>query len=341
MTNKTINESVLIRELVEVPNLWVFEDVLNIPLKFTVDSIEILITIPSSLDTKWNNLSNPSKSGYTTFPDGTKINHHYAEAIELKAIWPEPLRLPVTARNVHPRQEEHFTKNQIHAVDYCLNKLRDIGNQALKDWVNMCRWVTGTAQHGDIERDFTMFLPDPSLRISETGHKFWGLKMAPNRVLHVHRSISLKEWIKIGSQLSEGVLAPIWYNYIFEAQNRLFRRDAKGAILIAAIACETLVRHCFSLDIKEMESGAVKEIIDNVNIRQIIERFKKIDSLSGLILEKHSIIKLHKLFDMRNDIIHSASLTNGKQDNVTNIIENARTFIDQVNRHINFTQRQK
>lgn len=327
MTGNKIREKVRIREIIEIPNLEIYENLFDVPIRFSRGNFEIQIRFPGGRGGGPGQLEIES-SGRTTTPDGVTTEHFFVSGVELIVDYSSKLELSAAAMNVFPRREEHFTKKEVKKLDTCLEELRVVGNRALTEWLEICRWTTGNSVIGDSPRDFYAYMPDPALRIVSSDHRFWCLAGAESRVIYVRPAVTLANWREIERRLAAGTMTPIWYTYIFEAQNKLRRRDFRGSVLVAAIACETLIRRCLQCEIGNNDSLAASELIDRINVRPILDRLRKFDSLEIPKKPVFSASDVHKLFDLRNDEMHQAALKVAGQNEIKDLIMNARKFID-------------
>lgn len=138
-------------------------------------------------------------------------------------------------------------------------------------------------------------------------------------------------WRSVGKTLISGEVSPIWFDYLFDAQHRVRIQDIEASIISCAIACETLIRAVFWSCVPSVSHEAFVEIVDNVNVRSIANKWIKLPMGEKLPDE------VHEIFNLRNKIMHDGQARSIKMEDLKNLLKHTEKFIrktDEKYRHL-------
>ena len=122
--------------------------------------------------------------------------------------------------------------------------------------------------------------------------------------------------------MAEGLEPPVYYDVMFDGEEHLRIGDLQRAVVDFAVACEAYLRISVRQRLPVGLSDEVQKYVDDANIRQVLGRFfpEALDVEQAKLLGKISSA-LHKLFDVRNTILHS-----GRMEALTP--KDCQTFLD-------------
>lgn len=246
--------------------------------------------------------------------------------VEVTVALTEQLTLPVQLLQMSPKRPEIAGEQLTKRLDALAIQYEARLATALNHWEAVVRWVTGSSALGrpnaSSGRGSALRLNFTSIVRASDQHRFW----TPTNVVALHKGteINAAAWGAIAAALAAGHEAPIWFRYLDEAHHRFMAWDVTGAVLSAAIACETLAREAFWLA-SGSPPKAARDLIDRVSIRAILERWHLLTSVPK---SQVRISEVSKLFNLRNRLMHAGG-TGADLDRqvVHNLLSAARQFI--------------
>ena len=125
-------------------------------------------------------------------------------------------------------------------------------------------------------------------------------------ILDGRGAVTINQWDEVGSALQSGIKPPIFVDLMFDAIEHMKLGDLHRATVDMAVACEcylrTLVTNSLPIGLKK----SLSEYVDDANIRIVLTKFIP-DVLSDQERQelKRLESRLHKLFDVRNEILHT------------------------------------
>ncbi len=197
----------------------------------------------------------------------------------------------------------------------------EVAASAWLHWMRVARWAINSPLIGvpDWSTNGHAQLQMPRLREKSTGVSVW----ASTGVINLQRPIEIdkKRWRHIEEVLAGGATPPVWFDYLVEAQQRLYNKDFSGCVLSSAIACETLARACYFYLLGTPKHTTAAEMVDRTAAQAIIGRWKK---LTGIEPGGN----VHKIFDTRNRLVHSGSADVIDDSIARETLKAASTFVD-------------
>lgn len=201
-------------------------------------------------------------------------------------------------------KSRHATKRQGKKLDQTADRYAELLAGAFELWKATLRWIVGHLSVGM-----------PSLaygRDAYGGHVAYihrkgdGQPVWAQSGLFVVRqipSINLAQWNLLQEVLSSNHAPPVWFDFISEAHQRHSAYDERGAVLSATIACETLIRSMFWLDVPNVQNDKVRDLIDRTAAQAILGRW---EDIAGECPDgEWDTGKIHKLFEVRNRLMHA------------------------------------
>lgn len=234
--------------------------------------------------------------------------------LEITVEVAEAISLPAELFEVSPKSPElagpELTKN----LDKLMIEYEARIASAILCWEQTTRWLSGSSSLGTGDliggREAAERLEFTAFQRTSDGRTFW----LPSHTFVVRRMATIDSflWDQIGSALSNGQSAPIWFRYLDEANHREYRRDLEGAILSGAIACETLAREVFWIKSGATQDAEARKLIDRLRASDILGKWSR---LTGLCNEITKVKSVKRVFELRNRIMHAGS--NGELDTET------------------------
>lgn len=188
-------------------------------------------------------------------------------------------------------------------IDKILLEADSIRSEAYARWIDIMRWKTfndriGRPAHKQGSRHATIIDRLSKNILYNGSYRFTAI------LLREKDGVTHSEWSAVQSTLQNGDPVPLWFIFYFQGKHRQRVGDFADATINFAIACEAMVRFVFQQDFlrySELSTGA-QELIDEINIRSIINKSKKLKFWP--ISLNNAMRDIHALFDARNKIVH-------------------------------------
>ena len=235
---------------------------------------------------------------------------------------------------------KHHAVREMHAasapeskeLNSIAEEYQEIAVKAWRHWRQTARWATNNFSLGASE--ISVGGKEEGLELHRlyhrpTGCDVWALPtmITVSLPCKIDRSV----WDHIQSTLSSGLTSPVWLQYLAEATIRCRELDYSGAILSCAIACETIARAVFEQTVGRPTNKAISALLDRTAAQAIIGKW---DKLTGL--ERDG--KIHKIFDLRNDLVHSGVHSLITKEDANSSLKTARRFVEDADEWL-FAQR--
>lgn len=119
-------------------------------------------------------------------------------------------------------------------------------------------------------------------------------------------TINEKVWDEVEDALRNGVEPPVYVGLLFDGIEHIDLGDLQRAVIDFAVSCESYLRTLISSAAPEGMAGSWKDFINEANIRPVMEKLVK-GILTDAERREFGSMKsrLHKLFNLRNEILHS------------------------------------
>lgn len=253
---------------------------------------------------------------------GVKGSEWYGvHEIELRYELPDKIE-------VHPTNDE---QNRLrYRMDYhALRELDDLLREAFDRWKKTFRAVTGSSIIASRDNKFEEISSrQGALRIRHKTDDATLYAAGGIIMLVGSAKITLDHWQEVQARLSQESDIPLWIEFLDEAERRFWAGDVNGAVLSAATACETVIRAVFWTHITAPLTPVVRREIDKVAVQGLLSRWHDIADMTKQEAEAAGKKSVHKLFDLRNDVIHQGYKQGSNRDTVALTLRGVRTFIE-------------
>ncbi len=196
-------------------------------------------------------------------------------------------------------QEHSFSKLNAFTEGY-----EHIAEQAFNLWLRTLRWKSDYGSIGrpivsQVRSGLAAELLDKNTRkpFFNAGHTI---------TIRTPIAVNQNVWNEVESALEERIEPPVYIGLLFDGVEHIKLGDLQRAIIDFAVSCESYLRTLILRAAPEDMADSWKKFIDEANIRPVTEKLVK-----GILTDvEHREFdkvrsKLHKLFDLRNQILHS------------------------------------
>ena len=239
----------------------------------------------------------------------------------------EEVEIPEEVLKVNLNAYEIIPKAEQAQLDTLGSNYGALAEQAFSFWIRMLRWKSNSSWIGR-----------PSIQGSASG---WGTYLfepvSQKRFWSHHHPLTLQRlavldhivWDEIEQTLQSGDEPPLSFDMMFDAIEYLRTGELQRAVVDMAVACEIFIRKLVMQGLPETLIHGLKTYIDEANIRTVITRFlREILSEDELKTLRGINSHLHKLFDSRNQILHSGTADNLTLEACNQYLAVTRSLID-------------
>ncbi len=216
------------------------------------------------------------------------------------------ISVPERALEVAPRRDELFTKPEKDHLDKLINEQSELAVDAFRYWLSILRWKAEAGHIGEPQvKASDHSTGGAALQDSASGRRFW---LQPHYIAaQGSKVITPSEWQLAERALTDTKFPPIWFDFVFQGEQRINNHDLTGAVLSLAIALEAIVRGLTTDHLsKQTVEPLIYEVIDHANFRSILTRLRKLTYWND---DWNAVVDLgmfHKLMDYRDRVMHSA-----------------------------------
>jgi hypothetical protein len=297
----------------DTPNLEIEPALLGQSHVFTFDGHRIEISLPSV----------DRLAGFKDAEDGTFMDERISvpgwrmhdgqrqplavEVYDVDVVVSIPGRpsLPQEARTT-PITHEFFSEEQMKHLDKLATDYGDLAYRAFDLWIRTLRWKAdsyriGLPESGGVGSSESRI----EIREKDTLYRFWTNPLYINA--YIPAPVKVEVWDKVAAALSTGDSPPIFYDLLYSAMAHLERGDLRLTIIVdTAVAAETYMKLSVQAGLPNDLDDPLKEYINNAQIWRVRDKFfpKRLDTQQRKVY-KSLRPDLKKLFDDRNDIMHS------------------------------------
>lgn len=247
--------------------------------------------------------------------------------VDVFMLLDKELTIPKKLLESQPKHPEFTTQNKAKYLDDLTDLHEGLSAQAFDYWIRVLRWQTKSSSIGMPTVSKQRYVGSTYLIDLKTCHRFWAGSM--HIIGKIPTGMTLTVWNEIQRVLRTGKEPPIWFEFLFDAQHKLRTEDYNGAILSAAIACESTIRSMFARQIPEFPNldSSVTHLINQINIRAVLGRLKKFSLWNSDLEKETDMSKLHSLFNLRNNLMHLGNSNHVTDENCQKHVAAARRFI--------------
>ena len=256
-------------------------------------------------------------------PASTWFRLHF---IIVEILVSEELFAPPALFDQHANAYELVGDETARTNEILLKSYDELLHRAVDHWQRVVRWVTRTS-----------WLGAPTYRFNSTNEPSHGTRI----IRHPDRKtfwivggyfaasgstyLNGPAWAALRSCLADGETPPAWADFIHDAWHRAWSHDLNGAVLSAAVACETLIR-----SIAFTAAGSDARLQAKSEREPISNLLKR---LSGLFVPHGSrgdlagAVNVLQIFALRNRLMHDGAAVALDQAEVTSLLSNVAGFI--------------
>jgi hypothetical protein len=216
------------------------------------------------------------------------------------------LDVPAQALEVPPRRDELFTERQKTQLDLIEAEYAGLIKDVFQLWLRVLRWKARAPHLNEPTVSTEEGSYSTYLRNSADRHRFW---MGPRvMVAQAENVITSKDWEAAENALLSESLPPIWFEYVFDALQRLSNQDEVGSVLSAAIGFELMMRGLLTrhLSAETANQKIVTTLLHQVNRRAIVNRVKDIKYWNREWEKTFNNSEFNELMNFRDAIMHRA-----------------------------------
>ena len=236
--------------------------------------------------------------------DGRDIPLDYLiHSVDVSASLPDLHTLPSDVLNRPINAYQIVTEEEQIRLEELVTTAGRIALEAFDLWIRCVRWKTGVGRFGLAPAVGPETGWGNRLRDATTGKMVWRSKI--KFTVPAFTVVSSGEWESIGKTLTVGQSPPVFVDLLFDAEMHIEAGDFRRAVIDMAVAAETCMRTVVRTTLPRGLGKAAGRFIDQGNIRYVLRHlFPEALAVRGNVGYKPST-ELHKIFDDRNDIMHS------------------------------------
>ena len=139
--------------------------------------------------------------------------------------------------------------------------------------------------------------------------------------------VSREAWDSAAKALAANEPPPVWFDFLHEAIRQITVGNNRAAVVNAAIAAETVLRACFMSKLPPICDALAEQSLDRIPAQKILGNWEAISGVDKAEAKKQGRSEVHKLFDLRNIVMHEGLQDRGKLSEIEKIISKASKFI--------------
>lgn len=219
------------------------------------------------------------------------------------------LDIPDQALHMAPTRSELFSKEQQSHLNSLAREYEALAKTAIHHWLRILRWKTHIAYLGEAEiaREESGWATE--LISAQSNHGFWS--PGHSFTVQMEKTISEVQWHETQSTLNAEITAPVWFDFIFEAMQRLNNKDTVAAVLSAAVGLELIIRTSLSLHLsnESAKQPIVTTILDQANLRTIMNHRKRMTLWDAAWEKQFDNSAFEQLMNCRDAIMHRGDVS--------------------------------
>lgn len=287
-------------------NLVVVPEILGLACEFQFEKGKARIEIPaadnltdSETDSSVLRISSYKMKNERKIPVSIAVN-----SVDVLVYLNRRVSLPKEVLTRHPNPIDLLSREQGKLLDELTTAHHDVASRAFDLWIKTLRWKSGKGAIGrpevhGFESGWGTYLLE-----KKTKWRFWGTPLRLSIILH--KPITLSEWHEVEKSLQLDQKPPVYIDLMFDGIEQFKLGDLQRSIVDLAVACESYMRARVIQNLPSGLTDVVLKYIDEAPIRRVLDNLFK-ETLSDNQNSRLKSIRstLHRLFDARNDILHS------------------------------------
>jgi len=226
--------------------------------------------------------------------------------VRLRATIGTDIAVPEEALKVSPRRDELFTKPERDHLDNLIKGQSGLALDAFRHWLSVLRWKSRVGHIGEPQvRNSGHSTGGAALQDSASGHRFW--LQGHIIVGQGSKAVTPSGWQLAQAALKESKSPPIWFDFVFQGEQRINNHDLTGAVLSLAIALEAIVRTLVTHHLSEISiEPLISKIVDRANFRSILSGLRSLSFWDDGWEQVVDFSSFNALMDYRDRVMHSA-----------------------------------
>jgi len=293
--------------------------------EFTYKSHHVKISLPSEqhLPKEPNEGNLLSFNTYREIKGAKKPIKFKVHAVDTLVRVSQEIYVPQAILGRPPNAYDVLSEGKQAHLNQLAKSYSGIAKEAFETWIRFLRWKSDNSSIGrprviGYESGWSTYLV-----AEETNNRIWAWQ-DPLRVPG-EPAITSEIWESIGKALQNDSNPPIYIELMFDGIEHIELGDFQRAIVEIAVACETYLRTLVTRSLPSGLKHAVVDYINDANIRTVITKLiPEILNEEGKKQLKKIVSSLHSLFDIRNEIVHTAKTIEITRDDCKNYLDTTR-----------------
>jgi hypothetical protein len=245
---------------------------------------------------------------YFSEVDGKKMPlQFWVESVDVIVKGEDEVSLPPEVLQKVPNRYELIPVQQQERLNSLVCKFGAIAQTSFDLWIRTLRWKSWNSAIGRPEINghesgwSTYLVAQPKLE------NFW---IAPIVFEAKDRSklVTPSIWEAVALALDSGSQPPLFVDLLMDAAEHVKLGEFQRGIVEIAMSCEVFLRTLVAGSLSPDLQPSISEYIDDASIRVVLEKFVPEVLANGRVDDFKAIrSKLHKLFDVRNSIVHKGT----------------------------------
>ena len=191
--------------------------------------------------------------------------------VDLEIDVPDSIDVPDEALTNPPKQFEHYSVAQKKIVDDICDQHSGIAEKAFEYWLDVIRWVSGSALVGQSNVEGFKSGWSTYLRDSQTNHDVW----TSTTVIMVYREVEVTKdhWERAAKHLQNGDKIPMHLRFLHDAKTSVRNNLYEKAIIEIAMACEIYLRYEVFEFIPDNTPSEITKYIEEANVNKYASQF--------------------------------------------------------------------
>ena len=303
--------------------LAVQPDLVGAEHEFVYEACRVKIQLPS----KKHLPKEPHEGELLTFDVEREVKgemipkYFWVHAVDVIVFIPEQVTVTGAILSQAPNAYDVVPNFQQEELNKVAEKYTFLSERAFDFWIRTLRWKCHDSRIGRPEISGNESGWGTYLTKQSTGQRIWNWSEVILFEIQ-EEAVTLDIWSDVHSALRSGINPPVFVELMFDAIEHMRLGDLQRATVDMAVACECYLRMLVSNNLPPTVNEAIREYVDDANIRTVLTKFvpEFLNEVEREALEKIKS-RLHKLFNARNDILHTGQLVELKLDDCGKFIE--------------------
>ena len=303
-------------------NLCVATEVMGKSHEFEFEGLTVRIQLPTQDEAEKDQDNEVAQIQGRKTETNLIVSFHIL-SVDLFVSLPNRINVPEKALTLPPKQIEHFTQEEISALDSITESHSQIAERAFTHWLQILRWCSDNPLIGL-----------PKVEGSDSGGGARILESSSNKCVWIgtvwfladlYDAMDCEQWEVAQVRLVNGRSIPLHLHFLHLARQSFRNGEFEKSILETALSCEVYIRYSVFEFMPEDLSEEMTAYIEEANINQYVSRFFHSlvpnDQLSAYKKLKKDI---NSLMSKRNSYVHMGSMNGATPENCKRFIRCAK-----------------